>query len=145
MAVKEAPMEELSYSIGEKDDVIVVLFSGKIREQEIALLEKLPLELTEKAQPIIILDFKKVFVFQPEAYRALGQVLKTIRAANKIGGISDLHVDFKNTMLHAGILRESEVFRNVGDAWRNLSRLYVALQECVVPANVPPEQKKSAA
>jgi hypothetical protein len=135
-------MEELSYSLGEKEDVIVILFSGKIRAQDIPALEQLHKELTSKPQPIFIFDFKKVYVFEPEAYRALGELLKSIRAANKIGGISDLHVDFKNTMLHAGIIRENEVFNNVGHAYKNLKRLYAALQDCVVPANMGSKAEK---
>lgn len=115
------PRTDFRFVMGEKPELVVVLFYGKIAAREIEFLQDIEKQLKEKTQPIILLNLRDVAVLLPAAHQFLAKFQKGIRDNGKLLGICGLHPDIKTSLLLAGIVREVEIFNNIPDAWKTLS------------------------
>jgi anti-anti-sigma regulatory factor len=112
---------DFKFVLGEKEDVLLVLFYGKITGREVPELEKCLNELKVKTQPIVLMNFRDVDLFLPGAHTFFALFQKTLRGQGKLLGISSLKPDVKTSLVQAGIVREAEIFNNIPDAWKALS------------------------
>lgn len=119
----KAPSDRINfrYVLGEKDEVTVVLLYGKISGNEASQLEKLGEELKVKKPPIILMNFRDLSELAPSGYTVFTQLQKTLRNAKKLLGLCGLKPDVKMSLSSAGIIRLSEVYNNVPDAWGTIS------------------------
>ena len=113
-------MDEFEYVIGEKEDVVIILFQGRIGGREAPSFETLAEELKGKSQTNLIFDFRNVSHILPATNAMFAKFLRSLRDANKVVAFSSLKPDFKNIMI-AGIIKKSEIFNNIPDAWKKLS------------------------
>lgn len=130
-------MSDFKIVTGEKEDIVIVLFIGQIRSQEVEELENLLVTLIEKPQPSIIFSFRDVTQFLPAAQSVFARIQTSLRKAGKLLALSSIKPDIKAALIQAGVLRESEVFNNIPESWQALK---VKLQD----STVLPSLKKAA-
>jgi anti-anti-sigma factor len=111
---------------GEKEDILIVLFIGQIRAQEVSELEGLLSMLIEKTQTSIIISFRDVTQFLPAAHGAFTRIQTSLRKAGKLLALASFRPEIKSMLLQAGVLRESEIFNNIPESWQAIK---VKLQE----------------
>ena len=114
---------------GEKEDIMIVLFIGQIRSQEVAELETLLATLIEKPQTSIIISFRDVTQFLPAAHGAFTKIQTSLRKAGKLLALASFRPEIKAALLQAGVLRESEIFNNIPESWQAIK---VKLQDSEV-------------
>jgi anti-anti-sigma regulatory factor len=112
---------DFKYSIGEKEEVVIILFSGKVTEAELPVLEKCAAGLAEWHQRIVLFDFKGVTAFSSSVHPFLVNFQLKIRSLGKFFGICGLRPEVKSSLEMSGIIRASEVFFDISDAWRVLA------------------------
>jgi anti-anti-sigma regulatory factor len=111
---------EFKIVTGEKDDTVIVLLFGQIRSQEVQELEKMQNFLVEKPQPTVIISFRDVNQFLPGAHGTFARIQTALRKAGKLITLCSFKPEVKNMLLQAGVIRESEMFNNIPDAWQAL-------------------------
>ena len=111
---------EFTYILGEKEDLLLVLFQGKFSHEAEPVLEKLDLEIQDKPQSIVLFVFRDVSGFMPGPHVNFAKTQKAIRDAGKLVGICSLKPEVRNILLKRGVVRESEIFNNIPDAWKSL-------------------------
>ena len=116
-----AQSNDFTYFFGEKDDLLLVLFQGKILSKDVPALEECETRILEKPQKIVLFFFRDVSVFFPGTHPTFTKMQKSIREKGKLIGICSLKPDIKAVLLQAGIIRESEIFNNIPSAWQKLS------------------------
>jgi anti-anti-sigma regulatory factor len=109
------------YVLGEKDDLLLILLCGKIGAKEVPILEECELTSKDKPQPIVIISFRDLDSLNPGAHSAIAKFQKTIRDSGKILGLCSIKPEVKTLLLSSGIIRESEIFNNIPDAWKALT------------------------
>jgi anti-anti-sigma regulatory factor len=134
---KEKLGRDFKIVTGEKENIIIILFIGQIRSQEVSDLEQLLVALIEKPQTSIILSFRDVTQFMPGAHGAFARIQTSLRKAGKLLAMASLKPEIKSALLSAGVLRESEVFNNIPESWQALK---VRLQD----SEIVPSIKKAA-
>ena len=135
------PKTDFRYVMGEKPELVVVLFYGKISQRENEFLLEIEGLLKEKPQLILLLNFHDVAVLMPAAHKALAKFQKSLRDAGKFLGICSLNPEIKLSLLQAGIIRESELFNNIPDAWKTLHAKVLQVEA----KKAPEESSKEAA
>jgi anti-anti-sigma regulatory factor len=113
--------DPFKYVLGEKDDLLLVLFCGKLGSREVPILEECEQVAKDKPQPIVIISFRDLAQLNPGAHATIARLQKTIRDKGKILGLCSLKPDVKNLLLSSGIVRENEIFNNIPDAWKALT------------------------
>lgn len=112
-----------NYVLGEKDTVLLVILTGKITGRETELLEAMTEEISKKTQPIVIFSLRDLESFMPGGFIQFAKLQKGLRDQKRLIGIASLRPEIKKTLLMAGIIRESEIFNNIPEAWKKLSSL----------------------
>lgn len=113
---------EFTYIFGEKDDLLIILLQGKITSKDVSLLDQCANEILEKNHKIVLFFFRDLLSFIPAAHPSFAKIQKTLREKNKLLGMCSLKPDLKMVLLQEGIIRESEIFNNLPDAWKKLSQ-----------------------
>jgi anti-anti-sigma factor len=113
-------MSEFKYVMGEKEDVIILLFYGHLDRDNIPFLEQLEGQLKTKAQPFIIFNLRDLKEMTPAVHTNFARLQKSLRDAKKHIALCGIHPDVKRLLTITGIIRESEVFNNIPDAWQML-------------------------
>ena len=124
MGNKDAAFDEkidFKYVLGEKEGVQLILFYGRINARVVPVLEECEKELKDKPHKILILNFHDVANLAPAAHIFFTKFQKTVRDAGKLLGVCGLRPDVKTSLLLAGIIRESELYNNIPDAWKALN------------------------
>lgn len=109
------------YVLGEKDDLLLVLFCGKIGAKEVPVLEECEGLIKEKPQPIVIISFRDLNALNPGSHATIARFQKTIRDEGKILGLCSIRPEIKTLLLSSGIIRENEIFNNIPEAWKALT------------------------
>jgi anti-anti-sigma regulatory factor len=134
---------EFKIVTGEKDDTVIVLLFGQIRSQEVQELEKMQNFLIEKTQPTVIISFRDVVQFMPGAHPSFARIQTALRKAGKLITLCSFRPEIKSMLLQAGVVRESEMFNNIPEAWQALKvRLNDGVQK--LEAAVEKAEKKAA-
>ena len=111
---------EFKIVTGEKEDTVIVLLIGQVRSQEVPQLDELQTFLLEKTQPTIIISFRDVTQFMPAAHGPFARIQAALRKAGKLITICSFRPEIKGILLQSGVIRESEMFNNIPDAWQAL-------------------------
>jgi anti-anti-sigma factor len=114
-------MSEFKFVLGEKEDVIILLFYGDLDRENIPALELLEEQLKVKRQPFIIFNFRDLKEMTPAVHTNFARLQKTLRDSKKHIALCGIHPDVKRLLSITGIIRESEVFNNIPDAWAMLT------------------------
>jgi anti-anti-sigma regulatory factor len=114
-------MGEFKYVIGEKDDLIIVLFYGDLSHRGVTQIEELEFLLKEKPNSFILLNFRDLNTMTPAVHIAFTKLQKTLRDSKKYIALCGIKPDIKHLLSVAGIIREAEVFNNIPDAWKTLT------------------------
>ena len=110
----------LTYVFGEKDNLLIVILCGSMNGKELSALEQCCGEIATKTQKAIILSFRDVSNIFPASFIALAKIQKTIRDSGRFVALASIKPELKTPLLFSGIVRESEMFNNIPDAWNNL-------------------------
>ena len=121
--------EEFTYVFGEKGELLIVLFCGKMTGRSVEALERCEAELYQKPHQIILFSFRDVKGVMPAVHIALARIQKELRAKDKFIGLCSLHPEMKSSLLMSGIIRESEIYNNIAEAWKELSSLKHASEQ----------------
>jgi len=119
----------LQYVFGVKDELLLIVFSGKMTGRELPILEKFESEIQAKTQSIVLFSFKDVSSVMPAAHSTLTRVQKAIRDQGKVIGLCSLKVEYKKTLLMSGIIRESEIFNDPASALPELKARFEAAKK----------------
>lgn len=111
---------EFKYVLGEKDDALLILFYGKMNSRELVELEKCKLEVADKPQKIIIMNFRDVTACMPAVHTFFVKFQKMFRDSGRLVGLCGLNPDVKFALLSSGIIRENEIYNNIPEAWQAL-------------------------
>src|SRR5438105_4820838 len=106
------------YVLGEKEDVVLCLFYGKLGAREVPILEQAEKELKDKPQGLILLAFRDLESFNPGAHQAFVQFQKALRDSGKLLGLCSLRPEVKKILMALGMIRDAEIFNNIPDAWK---------------------------
>lgn len=111
---------DLQYVLGEKDDLLIVLFTGQMSSRAVSVIENCLLEVQKRQQKVVLFSFRDVKSVMPGVHVALTKLQKTVRDEKRILGLCFLTNEARASLIMAGIIRESEIYASVADAWRIL-------------------------
>jgi anti-anti-sigma factor len=129
-------MSDFKFVMGEKEDVVILLFYGHLDRDNAGVLEQLEEQLKVKSQPFIIINLRDLKEMTPAVHQQFAKLQKTLRDAKKYIGLCGIHPEVKKLLAIQGIIRESETFNNIPDAWQMLTSR--------AAANAEAEAKKAA-
>src|ERR1700722_17466830 len=111
---------DFRFVLGESGCVQLILLYGKIKAQAVPVLEECEQKLRDMPFKILLLNFHDVAFVMPAAHVFLAKFQKTLRDGGKLVGICGLRPEVKTSLLLAGIIRETELFNNIPEAWKAL-------------------------
>ena len=113
---------QLKYVFGEKGDVLIVLLTGRLTSRELPLLEKFEAELQGKTQKTVLLSFRGVNEILPAINVLMVRLQANLRSQQKRVALCELPAQGKKLLLMSGVIRESEIYNTVADAWKALNQ-----------------------
>ncbi len=122
MVVSDGSASDFNYVIGEKDDLIVILFYGRITSKELPVLHTCATKLEEKTQSIFLFNFRDVTAFHSGVHPFFVNFQKRLRETGKFIGVCGLQPEVRAVLMSAGIVRDSELYYNIPEAWKAVTR-----------------------
>jgi anti-anti-sigma regulatory factor len=108
------------FEYGDRGDVIVARFHGRIGSREVPTLEQWEAEISDKQNYVVLFDLSDVESFMPGAHTYFVNFQNRLRKKGKLLGICGLNKEVRVSLMAAGIIRENELYDNLPSAWSAL-------------------------